>query len=528
MNFVKNSTIRFIVVVIILFVYVSFLLTTNYTSQTSLQQTLLKQFLIENTSHTTSLSYFFNDRRVDMMNLASSQAIEVFYENRALGMSMEYGLKQSLVPIQKRFVSLLNRYRITQDAMYLRIALLDDNGSYLVQTRSSGQATTFPGDGKRFLNPDHRTGAVLADDESRAILVSTAYYFKGKYSGQIVAWINPEYITRHLLLSWDTSDRKSILLASTGVVYLSSGSLLTDGMKGHPEGVPFRFEEKRPGVPPRNMIGLSTPVKNTPFFLMSFAPTDSVLGNLAPRGLLVGMGILAIVIIGSGIYIERTLRRSLVLQAGLSASRQHEQEQREKNLQLETEIAERIRAEEALREANELFALFMHHSPIYVFIKEVTPIESRVLQASENFYQMTGIAGSDMTGKTMAELFPPEFAAKITADDWAVISRGEVLKLEEELNGRTYTTIKFPIVQGERTLLAGYTIDITERKQLEEQSLKAQKLESIGTLAGGIAHDFNNLLQGVFGYISLAKMTVRPKEKAPQPWNRPRKPFISR
>ncbi len=36
--------------------------------------------------------------------------------------------------------------------------------------------------------------------------------------------------------------------------------------------------------------------------------------------------------------------------------------------------------------------------------------------------------------------------------------------------------------------------DITERKQLEQQFLRAQRLESIGTLSGGIAHDFNNLL----------------------------------
>jgi PAS domain S-box-containing protein len=56
--------------------------------------------------------------------------------------------------------------------------------------------------------------------------------------------------------------------------------------------------------------------------------------------------------------------------------------------------------------------------------------------------------------------------------------------------------------------------NITEKHLLEEERLKTQKLEAIGTLAGGIAHDFNNLLQGVFGYISMAKLTFDQKERS--------------
>jgi two-component system cell cycle sensor histidine kinase/response regulator CckA len=56
--------------------------------------------------------------------------------------------------------------------------------------------------------------------------------------------------------------------------------------------------------------------------------------------------------------------------------------------------------------------------------------------------------------------------------------------------------------------------NITARKRSEEEFLKTSNLESIGILAGGIAHDFNNLLQGVFGYISMAKLTFDQKEKS--------------
>lgn len=77
-------------------------------------------------------------------------------------------------------------------------------------------------------------------------------------------------------------------------------------------------------------------------------------------------------------------------------------------------------------------------------------------------------------------------------------------------------TRAFPIKDGSGAVTSVIeTINnITEKHLLEEERLKTQKLESIGTLAGGIAHDFNNLLQGVFGYISLAKMTADKKEKS--------------
>ena len=130
---------------------------------------------------------------------------------------------------------------------------------------------------------------------------------------------------------------------------------------------------------------------------------------------------------------------------------------------------ERRQALEALRESHELLSLFVKHSPIYAFIKQVTPTESRVLVASENYQDMVGIPGSKMIGMTMPELFPAEFAAKMTADDWQVVSGGKMLILDEDLNGRNYTTIKFPISLGGKNLLAGYTIDITERKQAEQE-----------------------------------------------------------
>jgi PAS domain S-box-containing protein len=56
--------------------------------------------------------------------------------------------------------------------------------------------------------------------------------------------------------------------------------------------------------------------------------------------------------------------------------------------------------------------------------------------------------------------------------------------------------------------------EILNREKMEQEIVKAQKLESLGVLAGGLAHDFNNLLASIMGNISLAMMDLNPGDDA--------------
>lgn len=88
-----------------------------------------------------------------------------------------------------------------------------------------------------------------------------------------------------------------------------------------------------------------------------------------------------------------------------------------------------------------------------------------------------------------------------------VLPGGEVRTVHEEAE------VTFG-ADGKAVRMIGTVHDVTERKKLEEEAVKARKLESLGTLAGGLAHDFNNLLVGVLGNVSLAKMELKPGDRA--------------
>ena len=129
------------------------------------------------------------------------------------------------------------------------------------------------------------------------------------------------------------------------------------------------------------------------------------------------------------------------------------------------DITERKQAEESLQESNEIFKQFMENSPNYVFFKND---KIQAIRLSSNYEKMLGKPMHELLGKTMDDLFPSDLAKSMIADDLRVLNEGKQITVEEELNGRFYTTIKFPIlVKGKPRYLAGYTMDITEHKQAE-------------------------------------------------------------
>lgn len=162
-------------------------------------------------------------------------------------------------------------------------------------------------------------------------------------------------------------------------------------------------------------------------------------------------------------------------------------------------------------ENDEIFNLFLKNCPIYVFFKDS---DIRVLRVSSNFNQLVGYSSEYMVGKSMYELFPAELARSMEADDKKVLENGVPIEVEEEFNGRFYYTLKFPITRiNKKPLLAGFTMDITERKQAEEFfKQNSRSLEELNDMKDKlftvISHDLRNSFNSIIGFSELLRINI--------------------
>ncbi len=173
-------------------------------------------------------------------------------------------------------------------------------------------------------------------------------------------------------------------------------------------------------------------------------------------------------------------------------------------------ITEIKQAERALRESEKRYRDFLNFLPLPVIETDSQGILTFVnVAVKENFgYKKREL----LNNFHITNLVIPENRTWLLENLGAVV-KGNAFRQHEytalRKDGTTFPLVTFsrPKYDGDNIVGGtGILIDVTDRKKLDEERLRIQKLDSIALLAGGIAHDFNNLLTGILGNVSLIQI----------------------
>ena len=179
-----------------------------------------------------------------------------------------------------------------------------------------------------------------------------------------------------------------------------------------------------------------------------------------------------------------------------------------------SDISDRKRAEEALRESEEKLRAIAESAQDAIYCKDT---DGRYTFANPTMEKLLGCSSSEIRHKTAQDFLPPEEASVIEKADLKTLS-GEVVRgvwgLTLNGNERTFNVIQVPLRDGTGRIvgLSGIARDITETKRMEAQLQQAHKAEAMSTLAGGIAHQFNNALSYITANVELLEMNASEKE----------------
>ena len=172
---------------------------------------------------------------------------------------------------------------------------------------------------------------------------------------------------------------------------------------------------------------------------------------------------------------------------------------------------QRKKIEDALRDSEQRYRAIMENT--YDVIVEISN-QGTCKYVSPNCQAVLGYDSADMLGKSFFDFVHPEEREALLESFHTHIGSLQEIDMmcrlqTKQAEWRWFESHIHPFRTSVGTVMGVIvTRDITEQKRVEEERIRATKLESVGLLAGGIAHDFNNILTSVFANIGLAKMVT--------------------
>src|ERR1044072_1696702 len=163
---------------------------------------------------------------------------------------------------------------------------------------------------------------------------------------------------------------------------------------------------------------------------------------------------------------------------------------------IRSDITERKRAEEQIKEQ----AALLDQAQDAILVRD---LDQNILFWNKGAQKIYGWSAEEVIGKNAEDLLFKDHSAQFDAARQAITHegewQGEMHQVRRDGN-EIIVASRWTLVrdeQGRPKSILIINTDVTEKKRMESQFLRAQRMESIGTLAGGIAHDLNNVLSPI-------------------------------
>lgn len=175
------------------------------------------------------------------------------------------------------------------------------------------------------------------------------------------------------------------------------------------------------------------------------------------------------------------------------------------------DITERKRGEEQIREQAEL----LDEAREAILVRD---LDDRIMYWNHGAERIYGWSRDEAVGQRAGNLLYGDDSSQNELARQAVMEQGQwsgelrqVTKDGREITVESRRTLVRDEAGAPKSVLA-INADITEKKRLETQFLRAQRMESIGTLAGGVAHDLNNILAPILMAVEMLQLKLADEE----------------
>ena len=462
--------------------YIGYLVLAQYRTQLVIQGAALRQLSSDSAKRATAVSYFFSERKDDMRDLAESRELAAYFENLALGMSMEYGLKASLIIIEDLSEKMLSSKLLAGTPVFERIVFLDASGELLADTRKKGSSAAS---WKHYLTPKTQVPSIKAvrRDGELKMQVSTPVRFKGKFAGEVVAWISSSQVYQYFIEGHGEINRYPVALVfEKNYLDLPAKArrILGSDKMSIPSGIqpliPYQLDQDGPKGGTPGAYAILVPIEGSPLSLMTFIPSGEMLDTNSPRRILYTTGGIAVFILCGMFYFQRINTSNAVLQVHLKETTLREAAVDEKNRLLAAEIEERRQTESALRESEARFRAIVGAVPVVIYEFRQPPSGRSFSFVGDKILELAGISAETMladAGAFFDLIHPDDRDATLEASDRAIASdirlslEFRIVKPCGAVRWILANSLPQGGTQGSEAVWCGCLEDITDRKQAD-------------------------------------------------------------